>query len=244
VVSAIVWDTTTADVLHRFQLPSTGSSVRFSPEGKRLAVGYDDGAILFDADSGEIVYDFNFDSPDVVMSLDFSPDGKRIAMATWHDGASIWDVERKVRILHLPYDESLYGIAFSPDARYVFAGGNQTERNVTTRLWDAESGEVLHEISGHSDDLRDVAYSSNGKWVATVSNDNSARIWDVTGLGGEGPSSNPEGAPKEIWDRFQFMLRYTIDDQDEVIDLWPAGPRQLDGWDPSLVEQFAAKTVN
>lgn len=227
---ALIQHTNTGEILHRFQLPQKGYSIRFSPDDKLLAVGHYNGAILFNAFTGEKIYDIAFSSRPLVMGIDFSPDGKKLALATWDNKAYIWDVEKNSQILYLPFGSPLNGIAFSPDGRYVFAGGELTNTKVTARLWDAESGKVMYEVNGHTNDVMDVAYSSNGKWVATVSDDNTARIWDVTNI--EKPEAVPslDVPPNEVWNRFQFMLRYTIDDNDEVIDLWPEGPRQLDGW--------------
>jgi DNA-binding beta-propeller fold protein YncE len=227
---ALIQHTNTGEILHRFQLPQKGCSIRFSPDDKLLAVGHYNGAILFNAVTGEKLYDIAFSSRPLVLGIDFSPDGKKLALATWDNKAYIWDVEKNSQILYLPFGKKLFGIAFSPDGRYVFAGGELTNTKVTARLWDAESGKVMYEVNGHTNGVKDVAYSSNGKWVATVSDDKTARIWDVTNI--EKPEAVPslDVPPNEVWNRFQFMLRYTIDDNDEVIDLWPEGPRQLDGW--------------
>ena len=226
---ALIQTTSTGEILHRFQLTNTGHSIRFSPDDKLLAIGYHGGAILFNAVTGEKIYDIALGT--VVNGIDFSPDGKKIALTTWaKECAYIWDVEKNSQILYLPFGSYLYGIAFSPDGRYVFAGGKLTNTKVTARLLDAESGKVMYEVNGHTNEVNDVAYSLNGKWVATVSEDNTARIWDVTNI--ENPDAVPslDVPPNEVWKRFQFMLRYTIDDNDEVIDLWPEGPRLLDGW--------------
>jgi WD40 repeat protein len=44
-------------------------------------------------------------------------------------------------------------------------------------VWDAASGEGLLSLVGHSDEVRDVAWSPDGKWIATASADGTARVW-------------------------------------------------------------------
>ncbi|MFT4927704.1 MAG: hypothetical protein ACI8WB_003817 [Phenylobacterium sp.] len=231
---AMVWHLATGKVAHRLKLSSDGNSIRFSVDGKKLAVGHSDGAILFDMVTGEKIVDIALNEIPLVMGLDFSPDGKKLAIATWSAGAFIWDIEKNLLLLHLPFDAYLNGIAFSPDGRTIFAGGKIIETNITARLWDAESGKVLYQVKAHTDRIHDVAYASNGKWVATVSVDKTARIWDITNI--EAPAPNPldKISAKDLWQRFQLMLIYTIDENDQVIKLGPSGPRQLDGWDKTL----------
>jgi WD40 repeat protein len=47
------------------------------------------------------------------------------------------------------------------------------------RLWDAATGEAVATLTGHTDVVRAVAFSPEGKRVLTGSDDNTARLWDL-----------------------------------------------------------------
>ena len=46
-------------------------------------------------------------------------------------------------------------------------------------MWDAESGSPILTLKGHTDTVRSVAVSSDGKRVASGGRDNMVRIWNV-----------------------------------------------------------------
>jgi WD40 repeat protein len=51
-------------------------------------------------------------------------------------------------------------------------------------VWDAESGKELLTLPGQSGSVNRVAWSSDGRWLATASVDEAAKVWDV---------ANPQG---------------------------------------------------
>src|SRR5262249_21801531 len=56
-------------------------------------------------------------------------------------------------------------------------GGNDGE----VRLWDPTTGKETRRWSGHKDWVWQVAWSRDGKWLASTSIvDNTVRIWDPT----------------------------------------------------------------
>lgn len=50
----------------------------------------------------------------------------------------------------------------------------------TCRLWDAESGECLQVLSGHTDEVFCSAFNYEGDRILTGSKDNTCRIWHQT----------------------------------------------------------------
>ena len=70
-------------------------------------------------------------------------------------------------------------IAFSPDGKKILSGSEDN----TVRLWDTETGLLIHTFVGHTDIVTDIAFSPDGKQILSGSEDKTVRLWDTeTGL--------------------------------------------------------------
>ena len=148
-------------------------TMSFSPDGKYIATGSEDGINLWDL-SGNKIREFP-DEQRTITSLCFSPDGQYIAAASSHDGIIIlWDLfENKIKQFREYI--SFKSISFSPDGKYLAIGTFDTGL-----LWDL-SGNQFTAFYGHQSSVTDIKFSPDGKTIATCSEDGTARLWNLSG---------------------------------------------------------------
>ena len=150
------------------------NDVAFSRDGAMLATAGDDGAArIWDPATGEELW--SFESPDgrSVWGPSFSPDDSRLA-AVWPDSG---EGDRPGHRANGPRDHPV--LARSP----VVQPGRRTARDVgeeSRRRWSWMPPPVTSvHPPGSPFALHDVAWSPDGRWIATTSYDATARIWEA-----------------------------------------------------------------
>ena len=64
----------------------------------------------------------------------------------------------------------------NPNANLILASASFDS---TVRLWDVERGECLHTLNRHTEPVYSVAFSPDGKYLATGSFDKCVNIWNI-----------------------------------------------------------------
>ena len=167
------------DIKPQKPMVSPVSAVRFSPDGKTLAVGGYKEVKLLDPVSGKVLGVLG-DHEGVVRSIAFSPDGKWLAagsgLCQQSGEIKLWDLAARQSLRAMKgHTDCIYSVAFSPNGKMLASGSYDK----TVMLWNASTGEEIKTLRDHIDAVFAVAFSPDGKWLATGSQDRSVKIWDV-----------------------------------------------------------------
>ena len=191
-----IWDVETGNLLHKLQgHKRIVWSVKFNPDATKLASSSFDFSIkLWNVDDGKLVWD-NKEHKETVVDIAFSHDGKLLASTSDDKTIKIWNVAEQKLIRTMRVAEHVQAVAFSPDDKRLMTGGrdkpmigellqevfgdSRFNPGVSARLWDVETGELLQTFTTHTNDVMDVAYSYDGKWIATASADETVDVWQL-----------------------------------------------------------------
>jgi WD40 repeat protein/serine/threonine protein kinase len=182
------WDTETGKELRAFQEPAGALfCLAYSPDGKRLAAGLTGSrCAVWDTESGKEVFTLQGHTK-AVLRVAFSPDSKRLATASNDKTVKVWDLENGKELRTLEgHTARITSAAFSPDGKQLAT----SSYDKTVKVWDAETGKELRALHGPTDNapesialtldiVGDMAYSPDGKKLASGWGDGSVRLWDA-----------------------------------------------------------------
>jgi serine/threonine protein kinase len=234
--------TAPAPVEHRLQATEltalsghtgTVSVVAFSPDGRTLVTGsFDDRLRLWsfpDGEPGPWLVGHTGD----VNSAAISADGRLLATAGDDRTVRLWDLPSgKPRSGVLNHPDRVYSVAFSPLVSVAATGCD----DFLVRLWSA-TGALHATLTGHSSFVRHVAFSADGKLLASASGDRTSRIWRVAdgrlqtvlqghantvwcaGFSPDGWSlvtAGQDGTAK-VWNVSDGRLRFTLEGHTDIV---------------------------
>ncbi|KAL4736839.1 WD40-repeat-containing domain protein [Aspergillus similis] len=121
---------------------------------------------------------------DWVTAVAFSPDGKHIASASRDQTVRLWDSSTGDHQKTLAgHSDGVVAVAFSPDGKQIASVSDDW----TVRLWDSSTGDYQKTLAGHSGSktlaghsgsVMAVAFSPDGKQIASASRDETVKLWD------------------------------------------------------------------
>ncbi len=111
------------------------------------------------------------------LSLRFSHDGRQLAAGAWF-AVYYWDLAAgTIRRQETEHWGAVIDIDFTPDDRQLASIGRHTDS--TLRLVDARSGIVQRRLQAHKLCGAALRVSPDGRWLASGSDDESLRLYDL-----------------------------------------------------------------
>lgn len=144
---------------------------------------------VWDAHSGRELTRFSSEQEHIhsstPMPLAFSPDGSLLASAESSDTVCLREATTGKKIRELKRTDALSSavIAFSPDGRLLAVGSSAPLDADTDKpridLWEVSTGLVRKELVGHTAKVTTLAFSDDGRWLASGSADTTVLVWDL-----------------------------------------------------------------
>jgi WD40 repeat protein len=138
------------------------NSVAFSPAGAVVAAGGSTGNVMLWNPSTGAQERTLPTNGGVVNRVAFSPDGRTLAAATARGNVILWNARTWAREPSLPGHAPVPDIAFSPNSKTLASAAGQ---DVT--LWYLASRQRPKTITGHTSFVDSVAFSSDGRRLAS-----------------------------------------------------------------------------
>jgi WD40 repeat protein len=171
------WDIATGEQV-RDPLRGHGHRIRslsVSPDGRSIVSGSDDGTIrLWDPSVDIVRIDPSKKYQRGIVSISYTPDGKTIASGD-SDGVRFWDVSTGSALGVPVRFVSVHAVCYSPDGKTLAIGGDGQ-----FFLWDVAARKVRHQLPyNRQSSIWDIAFSPDGKIVASAGDDGAIDLWDV-----------------------------------------------------------------
>jgi WD40 repeat protein len=207
--------------LRRFQVKEHTNAVMavaISPDGKTLATAGKDKSIrFFDLASGKRTNVIRHESE--IWSIGYSGDGKSFAFSDGDKAVTIVDAQtlKEKTVMKDQFEAPVAMLSLSPDGSLLATIEDGLQ---VPHCWELPSGKARAVFEGHGDRVNSVAFSPDGKHVATTSGDETIRLWEA--------AAGIPGRPLRGHDGPVFMAVYSPDGKtllsagtrDKTVRLW------------------------
>jgi WD40 repeat protein len=156
--------------------------VEWSPDGKYLAVSTSDRIVqVWEMGKDQPAYTYHDPYNTDIFSIAWSPDSKWIASTSYGSHkVEVWEaLTGTTRQEYNGHQEAVTSLAWSPDGKKIASGSGSVDDNGTivggeVQIWDVKTAQTLYTYRANPHPVLAVAWSSNGKLIASTDGDSNA----------------------------------------------------------------------
>jgi WD40 repeat protein len=168
-------------VIHRSPITCVDHHLGATAADDVLVTGGYDGRVVAWAPDGTALWNTDFD--DLVNDVRIDPTGQRVAVAVADRHAFVLDVHDGSFLDVLgPHGDDVNAVRWSPDGARVVCVMDHLDTAV--RVWEHTADKLdrwtPRALTGHESGVFAAAFDATGQRLATVAEDSTARIWDLT----------------------------------------------------------------
>ena len=188
--SFLIWDLAAGKPLRTIQQQVTIGCIAFSPDGRYVAAGsnhrLDRSLYVWEVATGKrVITPPNMLGP--AQAVAFSPDGSRLFLALQgiqlgSPGGKtvlVWNLGSRKEEKTLQITRGISDMALAPDGGMLAVAYSILEHDPAIYLYDPSSGELLAVLKGHTAWVTSLAFSPDGRTLASGSSDGTTRLWEM-----------------------------------------------------------------